>query len=294
MHELFLSLYFDEATEQAVRAVWGKIAAAGVQVDGIEGHRPHITLAAYETERPDAYAPWVEAFAHTQVRLPLRLQSPSIFFETNTVYLAPRLSGAWFEMHTRLLTYLREQGADPQRFAHHIDIGTWTPHCTLVSRVEPQDVLTVVKIAQQAWRIRDGFAEGIGVVVLPETLDRSKHRFASPRTAADYTIRRARLGELEQIQAAEQAAGQRFALVGLEAISAMNPIAHEVLAQHQIKGQLWVAVTAADEIAGFLMMAVVDGEAYIRRAIGTPRPRPSWIRATLANLWLSMGTGAGL
>lgn len=266
MHELFLSLYFDQGTEQAVRNLWEKIAAKGIEVRGLAGYRPHLTLAAYKTERPELYGEWVEAFVQTQVRLPLRLLSPAVFLSTNTVYLAPNLGSVWFEMHTRLLNFLQEQGADSQHRANHIDIGTWVPHCTLVTEVELTDVPTVLGVCQAEWGVSagfEGYAEGIGVVVFPEPFDRSQHRFAVPETAAEYGIRLARLGELVQIQALEWAAGQRFGLVGMDEVAAMEPIALELLAARQKVGQLWVAVTAADEVAGFLMADWIDGEVIL-------------------------------
>jgi GNAT superfamily N-acetyltransferase len=84
--------------------------------------------------------------------------------------------------------------------------------------------------------------------------------------------------ELVVCQEIEAAAGRLFAEIGLHEIAAAPPDDLATLQVHQERGTIWVAVLG-DEVVGYAMASVVDGEGHLdqvsvrpehgRRGVGT-------------------------
>jgi hypothetical protein len=76
---IIFTLFFDIATEQAIRRLWQQIADAGIEVAGLNGHRPHISLAAYDADDAEQYQTDLQRFVPVHSPLPIRFHHLGIF-----------------------------------------------------------------------------------------------------------------------------------------------------------------------------------------------------------------------
>jgi 2'-5' RNA ligase len=175
----FLTLYFDSATERAIEGLWQLLADTGVSVPGIDGHRPHITLAAYPTIDPAQYQRLLAQFAPSQMAFPIRLHALGVFPEAGVVFLAPRVTAPLLALHSALLTSCAALGAAPLKYPHNLGENSWMPHCTLARGETPAQVASIVATCIQRWQAIEAMAEGIGILVPPATVDLAQCAFAS-------------------------------------------------------------------------------------------------------------------
>jgi len=168
---MYLTLRFDPATEQAVRGLWRRIASIGIDVAGLTGHRPHITLAGYEIDRAESYRSRLADFALGVAPFSIEFGHLGVFPAAGVVFLAPIVNQRLLAVHQALV----EQFAGPALapMAHdQLLPDRWVPHCTLVSGANPATSARVVALCQDAWEPITGTVEGIGSLVPPEVVDR--------------------------------------------------------------------------------------------------------------------------
>ncbi|HSL59279.1 MAG TPA: GNAT family N-acetyltransferase [Acidimicrobiales bacterium] len=75
----------------------------------------------------------------------------------------------------------------------------------------------------------------------------------------------------EQLRAIERAAGERFREAGLPDIADDEPPSTEVLAAYATAGRSWVAEDPEGRVIGYVIVAVVDGNAHIEQVSVDPR-----------------------
>lgn len=79
-----------------------------------------------------------------------------------------------------------------------------------------------------------------------------------------YSIRLARVTDIETLRAIERAAGQAFASIGYADVARHEPTRADDLRDAVTDGTLFVAVTPEDAPAGFLLCSPLDGGLYVR------------------------------
>jgi 2'-5' RNA ligase len=173
---LFLTFFFDADTEAIVRAWRQRIADAGAPAVGIAGgHRPHVTLAAYqpvpESEVP-RYEELVRAYAAAREPLPVRLHHLGIFPEARTAFLALLVTEPLLRLHADLHAHMRAGGCPETIFADHLAPGTWVPHTTLVAGTTTEHIFTAIGVCKGEWYAVEGTVDGIGVLSIT---GREKH-----------------------------------------------------------------------------------------------------------------------
>jgi GNAT superfamily N-acetyltransferase len=84
------------------------------------------------------------------------------------------------------------------------------------------------------------------------------------------TIRPATLADVARLQDIEREAGRRFGGVGLAAVAEDAPPSAEDLAGYIDAGRAWVHEEGADGAVGYLLLAVVDGNAHIDQVSVVP------------------------
>lgn len=141
-------LYFDPATETAIAAVIKELAERGVApYMHTSGIRPHITLSIYRDLPRDACYRILGDLAAAQPPLPVNFSHLGIFTQPNpVVFLAPTISPALYELHTRVSALLDAVGDLP---APYYLPGNWVPHCTLAVEMPAENIPAAVEIAQQ-------------------------------------------------------------------------------------------------------------------------------------------------
>ena len=139
-----VELTLDEATDGAVRDLWGRLAEAGLPSEQrttiSASHRPHITLFAGDAITPEVDGALPEVFA--DLALEVRLGGLLAFGPRRGAVVLVRQV-----VPSRPLLDLQAEvaarcGADP---AGHFGPGRWTPHVTLARRVPVARLGSVVQ-----------------------------------------------------------------------------------------------------------------------------------------------------
>ena len=166
----YFTLRFDADTERRVIDLWMALAGEGIELVGLTGHRPHITVSAYETDEVESYIPLLDAFARETARFPVRFGAIGVFPANGVVFLAPVVTDALRELHRSLLTRL---GGTGRPAVHHEALlpDRWTPHCTLADGAEPGTVAQIVTYFARVWQPIEGWVEGVGIRVPPDRTD---------------------------------------------------------------------------------------------------------------------------
>ena len=139
-----VELLLDPATDDAVRAQWALLAAAGLPSQARhtgESNAPHVTLAVRTTipdDLDDALAAAVRDLP------PVRLGGLLVFVHRRCVLARAVVpSAALLALHARVHTVLDgEPACGPS--APHLAPGTWTPHVTLARTLPAADLSTAV------------------------------------------------------------------------------------------------------------------------------------------------------
>jgi 2'-5' RNA ligase len=126
-----IELFFDTATDEAVRRVWSALAEQRIAPYLHESaNRPHISLAVYEWLDVAGCARTLEAFAAQTPAFPVILASFGVF-PTNpapVVFAAPVVTSHLLALHAGVCAVLASVAREPA--AYYLP-GRWVPHCSL-------------------------------------------------------------------------------------------------------------------------------------------------------------------
>ena len=139
-----VELLLDRATDDAVRAQWALLVAAGLPSQARhtgESNAPHVTLAVRTAIPDDLDGPLAAAVRDLP---PLRLGGLLVFVHRRCVLARAVVpSAALLALHARVHEVL---DADPACGppVPHLEPGTWTPHVTLARSLPAADLATAV------------------------------------------------------------------------------------------------------------------------------------------------------
>jgi GNAT superfamily N-acetyltransferase len=77
-------------------------------------------------------------------------------------------------------------------------------------------------------------------------------------------VRTSRGEDSPGLQEIERLAGEQFRAVGLDTVADNEPASVDELAEYAAQGRSWVAVDAADQSVGFVLVDEVDGNAHVQ------------------------------
>jgi 2'-5' RNA ligase len=166
----YFTLRFDAETERAVIDLWLALAEEGIELVGLSGHRPHITVSAYETEEVEAYFPLLEEFGRRTGRFPITFGSVGVFPTNGVVFLAPVMTDGLWAAHRSLLAEIGDSGRPPVLHDELLP-DRWVPHCMLAAGADPGTVAQIVTYCARRWQSIEGWVEGIGILMPPDTTD---------------------------------------------------------------------------------------------------------------------------
>jgi len=165
---LFFTFFFDPPTQMAVEALWSHIASTGLA--HLTGHRPHVTLAAYESSDVATYQTLLRAFVQNRDPLPIKFLHLGVSPEQRSLYLAPKVSHELLHLHEDLLTYLHSPDRPPVKF-DNLRPSQWLPHCTLLAGVQLVQLPMLLGICLEHFTPFSGIVEGISMVeILPDSV----------------------------------------------------------------------------------------------------------------------------
>jgi 2'-5' RNA ligase len=166
----YFTLRFDAETERSIIDLWIVLAEEGIEPVGLTGHRPHITVSAHETDYVESYFPMIDKFARKTAKFPITFGAIGVFPASGVVFLAPVVTDALRAVHRSLLAHLGGPGRPPVLHAALLP-DRWVPHCTLADGADPGAVAQIVTFCARKWQPVEGWVEGIGIRVPPDTTD---------------------------------------------------------------------------------------------------------------------------
>jgi len=161
-----VQLFFDPASDTAIRSQWEALAMAGVPFPLRDsGNRPHFSLAIYSELDIPVCTSLLNLFVQTLSPFTLSISSLGIFHaEKTVVFLAPIVSPGLLDLHSQVHQLLQNAGVLPS--LNYLP-GHWTPHCALATRVPPQFLSQTVTIGLEVSFPFLISIEEIGVIEYP-------------------------------------------------------------------------------------------------------------------------------
>jgi len=132
-----VELFFDAATEAALRRLWDALADADITHYMRDRYRPHISLGGCRTLRDTAaFTAALESFATTQAdALPVTLEHLGIFpGAEGVVFYGITVTTPLLVLHRRFHTLFTAHAVD---WSPYYEPGRWVPHCTLAHGLAP-------------------------------------------------------------------------------------------------------------------------------------------------------------
>jgi GNAT superfamily N-acetyltransferase len=83
-------------------------------------------------------------------------------------------------------------------------------------------------------------------------------------------VRTSRGEDGPELQEIEQLAAEQFRAVGLDTVADKEPASVDELAEYAAQGRSWVAVDAADQPVGYVLVDEVDGNAHVQEVSVRP------------------------
>lgn len=174
------NLYFDPATEDAVRGLWRRLGGAGLPAKSSAGYPPHVTVTAYISDDPAATVAEIAGRLAPMVAslrpIPLRLEALGVFPEAGVVFLAPRVSRALLDLHRAVYERLAGPGM-PALLEDLLLPDRWTPHVTLAGHLDAEQLAAMVDACVRDWRPVQGEAVGLGLRILADVADAQRLAF---------------------------------------------------------------------------------------------------------------------
>ncbi len=175
----YVTTRFDARTERSIVDLWLALAEEGIELTGLSGHRPHITIGAYETDDVAAYCAVLEKFADARDAFLIRFTAIGIFPQYGVAFLAPVVTDALLALHRGVQASVGELGRPPYHDTLLPD--AWTPHCTIVNGADPGTIAQITAYCSRNWRPIEGWVEGLGILTPPDTKDVFGVTFAGDR-----------------------------------------------------------------------------------------------------------------
>ncbi len=138
-----VELALDLESAAAIRRAWRELADAGIGYVAGSGARPHVTLGIWDTIDHERAEAMVTRFAAETAPVRLTLASVGLFPGV-AVFLAPTVTADLLDLHAEFHRRFARLG---QGSWDHYRQGTWVPHCTLATDMEPDQFAGALAIA---------------------------------------------------------------------------------------------------------------------------------------------------
>jgi 2'-5' RNA ligase len=139
-----VEMYFDEASTARIREMWNRLAGIGLSAMIDCGARPHVSLAVCEQIDLNAASAILDDCSAGVPAFAISLASCGMFPGAEyVVFLAPKVTARMLEWHARFHEMITV--ATGGMWAHYTP-PQWMPHCTLATRVLPEQVGAALEI----------------------------------------------------------------------------------------------------------------------------------------------------
>ena len=136
--------YFDYETEELLKNLWKNLSEKNITQYGLDvkGKRPHITIADYDNLSKNKFIALLDEFYNNKSSVDVELNTLGSFINTGTLFIAPMLSRELFDFHREHHNYFKIFNDNEKSF--YIP-GKWTPHCTIASRLNEDNMIQAFK-----------------------------------------------------------------------------------------------------------------------------------------------------
>ena len=155
-----VELTLDRAAGSPVRALWERMADAGIRFMSDSGAEPHVTLGVWETMDVGRCIPEIVALAAATAPVPLTFIEVRTF-GANVVYLAPTPSARLVDLHQWVQARV---GALAVGEWPHYARDVWVPHCTLAMELGSSVIETALGLATTMTLPLTGYGDRVAIV----------------------------------------------------------------------------------------------------------------------------------
>jgi len=172
--QVVVMLGFDDATDAALRAVWQRLADAGLHHAVDPRHRPHLSVAVVEVDDDGEVVAELDEARRSLVAVPVEWAGLGVFPPTGdggngTVHAAPVATAGLIGLQAELYGRLAGAGLDLTGEHPFLVPGRWTPHSTLLTDLDEDGIAAAVVAALPAFPIPSGRVEHL--VLAPKARD---------------------------------------------------------------------------------------------------------------------------
>ena len=159
-----IELFYDEASERAVREIWDGLGTALGKPSLSElGARPHVSLAVYDDGLDtNDFPERLLEFARSIDPFDFRLSSLGTFpGREGVVFLAPVVTRRLLEVHARFHEVFSKY--EDAGMGYYLP-GNWVPHCTVAIDLSAAEVIEAVAYGREVFQPISGRFREIGLV----------------------------------------------------------------------------------------------------------------------------------
>jgi len=153
-------LLLEPVTGQVVRALWRRLAEAGIRTMAELGVEPHVTLGVWDALDVVGAEPALDAFARETPPVPVSFVDVRPFGST-AVYLAPVATPLLRDAHARAHASFDALARGP---SSHFTRDAWVPHCTLAMDLTRETSHAAWTVSQEARLPLEGRLERAALV----------------------------------------------------------------------------------------------------------------------------------
>lgn len=159
-----LELYFDRESEENLCRIIQEIADQNLSTKFLDWKtRPHVTLACFNDVDEKACIRMISTFAKEHKQIPASLDSVGMFNDTKTIFAAPTMNKALFDLQKELHSFMSV--FDTTGWEWYCP-DEWVPHCTLALTGEDDEEIfyRAAELVLRRFRKVKGLYTAIGLV----------------------------------------------------------------------------------------------------------------------------------
>jgi len=155
-----IELALDADSGRVVRALWRRLADAGLRFMADSGADPHVSVAIWE--ELDVAEAAIEVASLAAATAPLALSFPEVrTFGDEVVYLAVAASAGLRDLQARVDAAVGRHGGGS--WAHYVP-ASWLPHCTLAMDLGPGQLAVALAVVRALPLPLNGHLDRIAIV----------------------------------------------------------------------------------------------------------------------------------
>lgn len=127
--------YFGPQTEEQITQVWESLKESGISdyAFKVEGSRPHVTFAAYDTVDQSAFINDLDNYYKGKEAIIVEMNVLGTFIGSGTLFITPTMTRELLNFHWNHHEAFHSYLDDPD--SYYLP-GQWIPHCTLANHLE--------------------------------------------------------------------------------------------------------------------------------------------------------------